>query len=162
MGWTTLPLDMGKVLEFLDACLEAGVNYGVTDGNKIPHHGAVPGVDFKHVDCSGFMWEAVWRGIRPAVSTFPDGSVRQHDWVRNHGFEPSSPKAGGLGDGLVRIAFLAPVFRGRTKVKDGHVTLIYLGWTIESHGGRGPDRRAWGSLTWHDATDVYVLADASD
>jgi hypothetical protein len=50
----TMPLEISLVRVFLQACRDAGVTYGRRAGFKVPFHGAKPGRDFKHVDCSGF------------------------------------------------------------------------------------------------------------
>jgi hypothetical protein len=48
------------------------VTYG--QGAKVPFHGAIPGQQFRRVDCSGFVREAIWRATPPHLN-FPDGSV---------------------------------------------------------------------------------------
>src|SRR5262249_40401750 len=86
---------------------------------------------------------------------FPDGSVVQHDWIREHGFEKSSIADGKLNDDVVRIAFLRPQ---DTAHGIGHVVLISRAKTLESHGGVGPDSRAWTGGDWQAKAFVYVLA----
>ena len=128
------------------------VRYGL--GAKVPFHGAVPGKDFKKVDCSGFVREAIWRATNPNLN-FPDGSVVQHDWVKNKGFQHVSVADGGLNDNHVRIAFLRPQ---DTSSNIGHVVLLSGGRTLESHGGGvGPDSRAWTDLSFRTKMFVYVL-----
>ena len=61
---------------------------------RVPFHGAVPGVDFKKIDCSGFVREAIRLATNPSAP-FPDGSVVQHDWVRNKKFQPVTIADGG-------------------------------------------------------------------
>jgi len=155
-----LPLDIRVAQAFLDGCMSASprVTYGL--GAKIPFHGAVPGKDFKSVDCSGFIREAIWRATSPHQS-FPDGSVVQHDWIRDHGFERSTPDAAVQPDGAVRIAFLRPQ---DSPQRIGHVVLVHDGKTLESHGGagnNGPDSRPWTKTGWQAKAIVYVLARAS-
>ncbi|WP_208827111.1 chitosanase [Bradyrhizobium neotropicale] len=150
----TLKLDMGRVRAFLKACVTSSprVTYGL--GKKVPFLGAVPGRDFTKVDCSGFVREALRLATTPPVA-FPDGSVNQHDWVRNHGFAKSTVSAALQSDGLVRIAFLR---QQDSPSHIGHVVLIAGARTIESHGGIGPDSRAWTGAGWQARTFVYVLA----
>lgn len=149
-----LAFDLSRAQAFLDACRNATprVTYGL--GAKVPFFGAVPGRDFTKVDCSGFVREAVRLATNRSIP-FPDGSVVQHDWVRAHGFETSSIDAAKQADGVVRIAFLSP--------RDaphgiGHVVLISGARTLESHGGVGPDSRAWDGTSWQAKTSVYVFS----
>jgi hypothetical protein len=149
----TLPIDIGLARTFLDACIHSvpRVRYGL--GAKVPFHGAVPGQDFKAVDCSGFVREAIWRATSPHQG-FPDGSVVQHDWIRDRNFERSTPDAALQQDGVIRIAFLRPQ---DSPNHIGHVVLIHNARTLESHGGVGPDSRAWTKAGWQGKTFVYVL-----
>jgi len=152
-----IPLDISVAQAFLDGCTSAvpRVTYGL--GAKVPFHGAVPGKDFKKVDCSGFVREAIWRATSPHQS-FPDGSVVQHDWIRDHGFERSTPDAALQQDGVVRIAFLRPQ---DSPQHIGHVVLVHDARTLESHGGVGPDSRPWTKTGWQAKAIVYVLTPAS-
>ena len=106
-----------------------------------------------HVDCSGFVREAIRLATGPPAP-FPDGSVVQHDWVRNKGFQRATTADGGLSDDHVRIAFLRPQ---DVPSRIGHVVLLSGGRTIESHGGVGPDSRAWTGQGWQAKAFVYVL-----
>jgi hypothetical protein len=150
----TMQIDIARAQDFLHACMTSNprVTYGL--GKKVPFHGAVPGRDFKKVDCSGFVREAIWRATDPHVN-FPDGSVVQHDWVKNKGFQRVNVADGGLNDNHVRIAFLRPQDDGPRHI--GHVLLLSGGRTLESHGGVGPDSRAWTNLTFRSKLFVYLL-----
>lgn len=149
----TMGLDISKARAFLQACMNSSprVAYGL--GAKVPFHGAAPGQQFKRVDCSGFIREAIWRATSPHLN-FPDGSVVQHDWVRARNYKRSTPGSALNKDGAVRIAFLRPqdVSSGV-----GHVALIHNGQTLESHGGVGPNSRPWSNTGWQAKTFVYVL-----
>jgi hypothetical protein len=149
-----LTLDMSRVRAFLQACMTSTprVTYGL--GKKVPSLASIPGRDFTQVDCSGFVRQALRLGTTPAVA-FPDGSVNQHDWVRAQGFAKSTAAAALQNDGFVRIAFLRPQ---DTSSHIGHVVLISGAKTLESHGGVGPDSRAWTGAGWQASTFVYVLA----
>jgi cell wall-associated NlpC family hydrolase len=148
-----LQVDVPRVQQFLNDCVTAHprVTYGL--GAKVPFHGAVPGVNFRKIDCSGFVREAIRLATNPLAS-FPDGSVVQHDWVRNKGFQRVTVADGGLNDNRVRIAFLRPQ---DVSSHIGHVVLLSGGHTFESHGGVGPDSRAWTGQGWQAKTFVYVL-----
>ncbi|HEY7770827.1 glycoside hydrolase family 108 protein [Longimicrobium sp.] len=152
-GDATLPIDMARVKAFLNACTSSSprVTYGL--GDKVPFFNAVPGKDFRKVDCSGFVREAIRRATTPRAA-FPDGSVVQHEWVRKGGFRKSNYEAAFKADGAVRIAFLRPQDSPK---KIGHVVLVHNGRTYESHGGVGPDSRVWGEQAWEKKAFVYRL-----
>jgi hypothetical protein len=145
---------MTRAWGFLQACMTSSprVTYGL--GKKVPFFGAIPGRDFTQVDCSGFVREALRRATTPTVA-FPDGSVVQHDWIIAQGFAKSTVAAAAQSDGFVRIAFLRPQ---DTSSHIGHVVIISGGKTLESHGGVGPDSRAWTGTSWQASTSVYILA----
>lgn len=151
----TLDVDIGKVRAFLAACTGSSprVTYGL--GAKVPFFNAVPGRDFKKVDCSGFVREAIRRATAPRAP-FPDGSVVQHEWVRGRGFRKSSVEAAFKKDGAVRIAFLRPQ---DAPSGVGHVVLVHNAVTYESHGGTGPNSRAWTGTGWQKKAFVYRLKD---
>ena len=145
----TIALDWAKVQAFLAACQTSHprVTYGL--GAKIPGDSSVPGSGFTKVDCSGFVRAAIRRSTNPKHTTFPDGSVTQHDWVKAKGFERST-----IADGKIRIAFLAPQ---DVPSKIGHVVLIRNGKTVESHGGVGPNSRPFDGTGWQAKAKVYLL-----
>ncbi|CAO4147025.1 hypothetical protein LPLAFNJD_LOCUS2345 [Methylorubrum aminovorans] len=150
-----VPIAIEKARAFLNACRTSvpRVTYGL--GAKA-RPGQVPGRDFTQIDCSGFVREAIRRST-DLGNRFPDGSVVQHDWVRDRGFEKVDRSAGTARDGAVCIAFLEP--RDSPK-KIGHVVLLYDGSTLESHGGVGPNSRPWNLQGWQAKAHVYVLSPA--
>ena len=112
------------------------------------------GARFTQVDCSGFVREIMRRATNLG-SSFPDGSVIQHQWVDKKGFARATVADGKARDGAVRIAFLSP---NATASGIGHVALIVDGATLESHGGVGPDSRPWSGAGWQASTALYLLA----
>lgn len=150
-----LPVDITAARAFLNACMTSSprVTYGPHPGAKVPFHGARPGKDFTHVDCSGFVRETIWRATAPHFN-FPDGSVVQHDWIRAQGFTRSTIDAALQQDGAIRIAFLRPQ---DAPSHVGHVVLVHNARTIESHGGVGPNSRAWNKAGWQAKAFVYLL-----
>jgi hypothetical protein len=137
--YPSLALDAIRLVACVARCRAAAVGYGL--GAKAAAGDSEPGArGFLRIDCSGFVG---WTLCQATAGRFPDllgrGSVEQHDWIAAHGFKTSSVPAGPLHDGAVRIAFLSPAAGGGI----GHVMLLLDGQTIESHGGVGPDRRAW-------------------
>lgn len=151
----TLPIDIARVKAFLGACTGSSprVKYGL--GAKVPFFNAVPGKDFKKVDCSGFVREAIRRATTPRAA-FPDGSVVQHEHVRARGYRKSNVEAAFKKDGAIRIAFLRPQ---DSPTKIGHVVLIHNAVTYESHGGTGPNSRPWDGQKWQKKAFVYRLTD---
>ncbi len=149
---SSVEVDIAKASAFLQQCMTSNprVLYGL--GAKIKP-GQVPGRDFKAVDCSGFVREALRRST-DLGSSFPDGSVVQHDWARKQKFKKSTVKEAEDRSGVVRIAFLSP---GDVSSGIGHVVLIHMGRTLESHGGVGPDSRVWDGSGWQAKTDIFVL-----
>ena len=152
----TIDLDWTKVQAFLTACRtsQPRVTYGL--GKKIPSDSSVPGSGFTKVDCSGFIRAAVRRSTNPKFTAFPDGSVVQHDWVKARGFARGTIADGKLADNKIRIAFLAPQDAASGI---GHVVLIRNGKTVESHGGTGPNSRAFDGTGWQAKAKVYLVHD---
>lgn len=146
----SVPLDEDRLRELVAACRKAGVRYGL--GSKAPSLTAVPGRDFGAIDCSGFVRWALYQASDGRLK-LPDGSVNQQDWVRANNYKKSDIEAGKLADGRVRIAFMSPSDGGGV----GHVALVLNGKTLESHGGKGPNRRAWTGAGWQAKARVYVL-----
>ncbi len=149
----SMPIDAAKLLDFLHACTNSTprVVYGL--GKKIAKDSDQPGKDFKQVDCSGFVRAGIRRSTTPKLA-FPDGSVVQHDWVRDQGYPRETIADGMKTDGHIRIAFLSPA---DSPVHIGHVVVIINAKTIESHGGAGPDSRAWTGAAWQAKARVYRL-----
>lgn len=154
-GVPSVGFDVAKARDFLSACMTSSprVAYGL--GKKVPFHGAKPGKDFTQIDCSGFVREAIRLATNPRVN-FPDGSVVQHDWIRDHGFTRSTVAAASKDDDVLRIAFLRPQ---DSPSNIGHVVLVWRGRTMESHGGTGPNARDWTGKGWQAKAFVYVLAE---
>ena len=155
MPVATLAIDIAAASVFLQSCMTSTprVTYGL--GAKISPHGAIPGADFKKVDCSGFVREAIWRSTSPHFN-FPDGSVVQHDWIRDKGYKQSSRADALLQDGKIRIVFLRPQ---DAPSHVGHVALVHNAKTLESHGGVGPDSRNWTNTGWQAKAFAYILKD---
>lgn len=148
-----LSLDITAARSFLNSCMTSSprVKYGL--GKKISPHGAAPGADFKKVDCSGFVRETIWRATTPHFN-FPDGSVVQHDWIKDKGYERVTRTDASLQDGKIRIAFYRPQ---DSPSNIGHVALVHNAKTIESHGGVGPNNRDWTNTGWQKKAFVYIL-----
>lgn len=151
-GIPELPVDINEALNFLNSCMHSSprVTYGF--GKKVSPHGAKPGTGFTKVDCSGFVRETIWRAA--SHFNFPDGSVVQHDWIRDQGYERSTRTDALLEDGKVRIVFLRPQ---DAPSHVGHVALVHNAKTLESHGSFGPNSRPWTNSGWQAKAFVYIL-----
>ncbi|WP_019565575.1 N-acetylmuramoyl-L-alanine amidase [Agrobacterium sp. 10MFCol1.1] len=150
--WTTIAFDMSKALSFLNACMNSKPRVVYGYGAKI-RAGEVPGRDFISVDCSGLVRELVRRAT-DLNGKFPDGSFIQHEWVRDRHFKQLDRSEGKLTDGVVRIAFMKP---NDSPNGIGHVAIVHDGYTLESHGGVGPNRRIWDGAGWQGKSYLYAL-----
>jgi hypothetical protein len=151
----TIDIDWTKVQAFLTACRTSSprVTYGL--GKKFPNDTGAPGSqDFTKIDCSGFVKAAIRRSTNPKFTAFPDGSGVQNDWVKAKGFPRGTVADGKLDDGKIRIAFLT---QQDSPSGIGHVVLIRGGKTAESHGGTGPNSRAFDGTGWQAKAKVYLL-----
>ena len=164
--WSSIEIEPGKIIALTQSLMDDGVSYGY-DYKAHPIGVQAPGFvgysDAKHtfgksVDCSGFVRWAIYHatgGVAGNGLLIPDGSVNQHEWVEQNGFKESDPSDAGDADGRVRISFLAP---SHSPDGIGHVMLLPGdGSTCESHGGKGPDRRVWGSMNFMNSCVTYVL-----
>lgn len=107
-----------------------------------------------YTDCSGFACYCLWHLTGGGIALAPEitGSAALHGWAKRIGFKTSTPGAGELTDGVLRIGFLS-AHGGHS----GHVLFMIDGQTYESHGGKGPDSRVLADLAWAEDLDVYVL-----
>jgi hypothetical protein len=158
--WPTLDLDPSKLIALTHELMAAGFRYGL--GAKIVplslqapdiYGTAEDGSHVPEVDCSGFVRWAVFHAC--GGLEIPDGSANQHDWFDDKGFKASNYDGALLDDGIVRIGFLSP---SDTSEGIGHVMFAYAGWTCESHGGNGPDRRQVSTLGFAKSMHWYVAS----
>ena len=154
--YPTLAIDGQKIADLTKSLEDAQISYGL--GSKIePLSLQGPdllGAGISSVDCSGFVRWAIFHALgQPEDFNFQDGSAQQHEQVQAVGFKPSTYDDALVTDGHVRIGFLTPEDGGGV----GHVVLIWDGNTYESHGGKGPDSRIWGSCGWMAKMFVFVL-----
>lgn len=102
------------------------------------------------IDCSGYIRWILCRSTHDQL-VMPDGSVQQADWLDAVGFKVSTVEACKLEDDVLRIA----QYRPQSGV--GHISLVFNGNTIESHGGTGPDSRRWTGEGWQGVCRVWCL-----
>lgn len=161
--WPTLNVKADKLIALTEEMISAGFDYGLgakivplslQDGGLI---GTTEiGAHAKEVDCSGFVRWVIYHATAATGEAFtiPDGSANQHQWFEQQGFKSSTHDSALAKDGVIRIGFLSPEDGGGV----GHVALVLDGLTMESHGGKGPDRRVWGSQSWMRLMSVFVVA----
>ena len=159
-----LDMDPGKIVSLLKSLQSAGFRYesgpGVGKINPLSDQALDVPPSARTIDCSGFTRWAIYHALgQPEDFDFPDGSVNQHSWVDAKGFKASDYASGTLEDGAIRIAFLSPedAVQAGMSPNERHVMLLVNGYTCESHGGHGPDQRAWGSQPWMKFTQIYCL-----
>lgn len=145
-AWPTYDVDIPKLLADFNGIVANGSRYLL--GGK--YTSKVAPKDVNAIDCSGLVRYLLTRRGVPIV----DGSQMQREWAIREGLKESSPDSCDLKDGVLRLAVL-PTTKSR---KVGHVVLVLDGETIESHGGKGPDRRKTSSLPWLNQCRVFVVA----
>lgn len=155
-------IDTEKMDEYIQACISAGVQYGL--GAKDPTPKATLPIDFDRIDCSGFVRQIIRHATNGGV-ILPDGSWAQSEWCKN--YKTPEPEAATLepieyknlnveafGPTRVVIAFYRPVGDAV-----GHVWLVHKGVTYESHGKAGPAHREWcDPVLMRLVTQAYILA----
>lgn len=146
-----LSVDLELLVEIHKNADIDGNQYGL--GRKISLSVSPEDAVGRSVDCSGWVRYLLYHASGK-LFVLTDGSVQQHDQIRELGFKKSTPQSAKRHDGALRIAFLP---RSASASKIGHVALILDGQTLESHGGTGPDSRAWTGNGWQALTEVYVL-----
>ena len=151
--YTTITLDTVRLVEVTEHAIAARIAYSL--GAKAASPDATT-TSFHRIDCSGFVgWALSEASYDAFTALFGLGSVEQHDFIICQKFKVSSVGDAFGNDDIVRIAFLTPEAGGGI----GHVLLVLNGLTLESHGGKGVDRRSWNPNTYPfmGRMDVYVL-----
>jgi len=149
--WDQFLVNRSRLVALTNACIQRGVTYRY--GSK-PAWPVMPPNSphmFARIDCSGFVGWLLTNAMG-FDGLWARGSVEQREWIEPKGFKVSTPDAGMLRDGAVRIAFLPP---GPWRPV-GHVVLILDGQTLESCGSRGVCRRNWGSEDWMGSPDLRL------
>lgn len=152
-AFPTLPMALPKLQALTKELEEAQFTYGL--GAKIePLSEQFSPGQGGEVDCSGYARWAIYHACDQMV--VPDGSYVQHDWCNQQGFKVSSPDSCKAHDGVIRWCFLTPDDGGGV----GHTLFVCNGTTYESHGGAGPDSRAFDPAihAWMGKLHVYVIA----
>lgn len=110
---------------------------------NIPNH-------VRGIDCSGFVQLAAYIATDKKVK-LPEGSVEQHEKL-NQDLNITRYSSVDLIRSALYICFIEPE-NGHA----GHVFFVWNGWTCESHGGKGVDRRPWNTpVLEHEVKAVYL------
>lgn len=139
---TTVAFDMSKAVSFLEACMTSKLRVVYRYGAKI-RPGGIPGHDFTSVDFSGLVRELVRRATDLNGKFPPDRHFKRLDRRDDK-----------LKDGVVRIAFMKP---NDSQNDIGHVALVHDGYTRESHGGTGLNRRVRDGAGWQGKSYLHAL-----
>lgn len=151
-----LKLSGEKLAALLRSEISVGTSYGL--GSKIsPLSLQATDADWPgEVDCSGeFRWLLFHALGQPEHFDIPDGSVNQREWVEEQQFKPSTWQDACNFDGYIRVGFLEPQ---DTSEGIGHVWLVFMGKTIESHGSTGPASRMLSSTAILHTPHYWVLS----
>ena len=135
-----------KIEALTGELVSSGFTYGL--GDKIvplscqwPNITSAPNA--KQVDCSGDACWILYHLTAGGISLDPENmnSSDLHQWCEGQGFDTCEVADGHLRDSRLRMWFLTPEQGGGI----GHVLFTCNGQTFESHGGKGPDSRPFGS-----------------
>lgn len=139
-------IDLKKLEQLHAQCERRGIGYGL--GAKVAHLSDTPD-KFQRVDCSGYVRWILFQATDGAL-VLPDGSQNQREWAEANLHEVRYADAAAYMTGKrLFICFIRPSHNGCGEV--GHVWLLRDGdegigvhaETVESHGGHGPNSRAW-------------------
>lgn len=139
------PVHIGLLNTIFNNEVNQGVDYEM--GAKAPSLG-VPTTSIHRIDCSGEVRYLDYRASDGKL-ILPDGSAIQHDWCEAQHQAGKLYKLTHYADvqyakndaSRLFICFIAPGAEGRGSA--GHVWLVWMGQTLESHGGAGCDSRPW-------------------
>lgn len=156
MSYRNRPFPAYKFPALVKACRAAGVPYKF-GGKWTPLQAPLP---VSGIDCSGFVRGAVYHASKAVPGhpgyplLLPEGSWAQHQWAKAN-LRPCPYTDGLKTDGVIRLAYLSAKFANGRMVQPAHIMLIQNGWTIESHGSKGPNRRQWLSRGFMRLCRVY-------
>jgi hypothetical protein len=129
----TISIQTSDLLDICGKLMDGHVSYSL--GAKAPSLNCDP-VRITQIDCSGFVQYVLYKASNRSVH-LRSGSWFQNDWCSKNLAKVDYASAL-ESDGWLRLGY----FPG-TGTRAGHIWLILDGNTLESHGGKGPDRRAW-------------------
>lgn len=143
------PVDLSTLLDLHSRCELRGIRYGLGSKAKSLTQDSHT---ISRIDCSGYVRYLIAKATNQKL-ILPDGSWNQRDWCENNGLHRLQKYSDVVyGDkSRLFIAFITPHINGAGSI--GHVWLVArvdgdnVPDTIESHGGKGVDTRAWNHLT---------------
>lgn len=143
-----LSINPTKLNEFMNAMMDGHCKYGFGDkANPL----SIDPPKVKKIDCSGFVQYLLYT-VTNGNLRIPAGSWHQNKYFEDNNFEQvnyltDAPKK----DGVLRLGY----FSG----SPGHIWFVKNGMTIESSGGKGPNRRAWSTPAIKDKVKrCYVVS----
>jgi len=107
------------------------------------------------LDCSGYVKYMLYNASEGKLS-LSGGSYMQNQWCKDSGLKSHDyAKTAGKADNVLRLGY----FKKKKGGKYGHIWLVLNGKTLESHGGKGVNRRPWNTKVLMDnVTHCYELA----
>ena len=108
----------------------------------------------KKLDCSGFVQYVLYNATSKSAF-LKSGSWYQNQWCIAQKLEKVAYSTANQSDGWLRLGY----FPAPKKGQYGHIWLILDGRTLESHGGKGPNSRAWDTnVLKNSVTACYKVA----
>lgn len=122
--------------EFMNATLGGRIKYGL--GAKASPLTINPS-KIKKIDCSGYVQYLLYK-VSSGSIRIKAGSWHQNEYFKTQRFEKIDYETeAARSDGILRLGY----FYGGGGGGIGHIWFVLNGQTIESSGGKGPNRRAW-------------------
>ena len=148
----TISIDGAALAAFMDATMGGHIEYGL--GDKASPLTIDPSA-IRKIDCSGYVQYLLYTVSSGAVHV-RSGSWYQNKYFKDNRFEEVDyATEASKRDNTLRLGY----FHGGGKV--GHIWFVLNGETIESSGGKGPNRRDWNALS-HRVQHCYVIGSVFD
>ena len=137
-----------KLTEFIDGMMGGHCEYGF--GDKASPLTIDPS-KVKKIDCSGFVQYLLYTVTNGSVR-IRAGSWHQNKYFEDNNFEQVDYQTqASKKDGILRLGY----FKG----SPGHIWFVKNAMTIESSGGKGPNRRSWSTSSLkNNVKRCYVIA----
>jgi hypothetical protein len=140
------PINLRRMQSIHHTLMHNGVKYRLGAKAKF----STPASSIKAIDCSGLVRYLVYHSTKNRLE-IPDGSWNQRDWALKH---------------LTRVPYISvrdnpnELYLATLDPKNGkagHIWFINDGFTMESHGGRGPNERPWNTPILRNEVDYCFL-----
>ena len=147
----SLYIETTDLVDICNKLMDGHVSYVL--GSKAPHFDT-DAAKIKTIDCSGFVQYVLYNASNK-TAILKSGSYYQNQWCLDHKLDKVAYSTAAESDGWLRLGYFAA---SKTQ-SSGHIWLILGGKTLESHGGKGPDRREWNTnVLTKNVTACYKVA----